>query len=216
MEDSNIIKIENVSKKIGFQQVLNQVNLNCKVSTITGIIGRNGSGKSVLFKCICGLMKVDSGKIYIYNKDINNNNFYKDLGVIINEPAFLKQYSGIKNLELLYMIRNNNNRKHLYYIMETVGLDPESKKPVGKYSLGMKQRLAIAQAIMEDQKILILDEPMNGLDNQGVVEIRHLLIGLKEQGVTILLTSHNKEDIAELCDVVYEIDLGELKKISNK
>lgn len=213
MEDSYIIKIENVSKNIKSQKVLDGINLNCVVNTITGIIGRNGSGKSVFFKCICGLMSIDIGKIYIFNQDINKNYFYKDIGAIINEPAFLKQYSGMKNLEFLYMIRNKKNREHLYYIMEMVGLDPESKKPVGKYSLGMKQRLAIAQAIMEGQKILILDEPMNGLDNQGVVEIRRLLIKLKAQGVTILLTSHNKEDIEELCDVVYEMDLGKLNKL---
>ena len=128
----------------------------------------------------------------------------------IEEPSFLRNYSGYKNLDFLYRIRNKKNRQHLYEVMRKVGLDPLSKKRVRNYSLGMRQRLAIAQAIMEEQPILILDEPMNGLDKRGVSEMRDFFKELKNQGKTILMASHNKEDIDVLCDRVYEMDAGVL------
>ena len=132
----------------------------------------------------------------------------KKAGIIIEEPGFLRNKSGMKNLEYLYMINNKRDKKYLRSVMENVGLDPYSRKKVGKYSLGMRQRLAIAQATMEDQDIIILDEPMNGLDNHGVQEVREYLLHLKEQGKTILIASHNREDIDVLCDRVYEMDNG--------
>lgn len=206
------IVVENVSKRFGDQLVLNDVSIECEDKCIVGITGRNGSGKSVLFKCICGLVKQDIGTIMIKGK--RNTDFIRSgtgLGAIIEEPAFLDRYSGQKNLELLYSVRNDKNREHIRAIMEKVGLDADLKKCVGKYSMGMKQRLAIAQAIMENQEVLILDEPMNGLDNSGVEVMRNLFKELKEKGRTILLASHNKEDIGCLCDYAYEMDGGKIR-----
>ena len=134
-------------------------------------------------------------------------------GIIIEEPAFLRNYSGIKNLEYLYLINNKNNIPYLESIMEKVGLDGRAQKQVGKYSMGMRQRLAIAQAIMENPEFLILDEPFNGLDNQGVKEMRNLFLKLKKEGKTILVASHNTEDIKILCDCVYNMEAGVLRPV---
>lgn len=158
-------------------------------------------------------MKLDEGEIRVEGKKMGQDlDLLTNSGIIIEEPAFLKNENGYKNLEYLYMINNKKNRDHLIRILNKVGLDALSKKKVGNYSMGMRQRLAIAQAIMEDKEILILDEPMNGLDNQGVLEMRELFLELKACGKTILLASHNKEDINVLCDEVYEIDRGIMKR----
>lgn len=213
MEKQLAINVIGLSKNFGKQEVLRNINLSCEKGSITGIIGRNGSGKTVLFKCLCGLLMPDDGEIYINNIKQNGNlNFYGQIGAIIETPSFLKQYNALKNLKLLYCIQKPWNRAIVEKYIKLVGLDPKSKKVVGKYSLGMKQRLTIAQAIMEGQNILILDEPMNGLDNQGVEDIRKLLLQLKKAGKTILLASHNKEDFLALCEQVYEMDNGILKK----
>lgn len=137
-------------------------------------------------------------------------------GIIIEEPGFLRKWNGYQNLDFLYTIRNRKNKNHLYAIMNKVGLNPKLNRPVGKYSLGMKQRLAIAQAIMEDPEILILDEPMNGLDHKGVEEMRNLFLELKKEGKLILLASHNRDDIDILCDEVYEMEMGELRHIKSR
>lgn len=209
----DVIKVVNGSKNFGSHQVLKEVNISCSKGGIYGIIGRNGSGKTVLFKCICGFLKLDSGDIYIGEKRMKKDmDMLTGAGIIIEEPSFLRNYSGYKNLEFLYMIRNKRNKEHIYKVLEQVGLEPDSHKHVGNYSMGMRQRLAIAQAIMENQEILILDEPMNGLDNHGVEEMRKLFLNLKNQGKTILLASHNREDIEILCDQVYEMDGGVLQQ----
>jgi hypothetical protein len=208
----NIISIQNVSKSFGKHKVLDNINLNCEKGFIYGIVGYNGSGKTVLFKSICGFIKPDKGIITIKgkpNSDISSFN----LGVIIEAPAYISELSGIDNLIYLYEIKNKRNKKHVEEVMKLVGLDPLIKKKVSKYSMGMKQRLAIAQAIMEGQDILILDEPMNGLDKQGVEDMRNLFTRLRDEGKTIILASHNREDIDILCDHVYEIDSGKLKNI---
>ena len=208
----NIISIQNVSKSVGKHKVLDNINLNCEKGFIYGIVGYNGSGKTVLFKSICGFIKPDKGIITIKgkpNSDISSFN----LGVIIEAPAYISELSGIDNLIYLYEIKNKRNKKHVEEVMKLVGLDPLIKKKVSKYSMGMKQRLAIAQAIMEGQDILILDEPMNGLDKQGVEDMRNLFTRLRDEGKTIILASHNREDIDILCDHVYEIDSGKLKNI---
>lgn len=211
----SIISIQNVSKSFGKHKVLDNINLNCEKGFIYGIVGYNGSGKTVLFKSICGFIKPDKGIITIKgkpNSDISSFN----LGVIIEAPAYISELSGIDNLIYLYEIKNKRNKKHLEEVMRLVGLDPLIKKKVSKYSMGMKQRLAIAQAIMEEQDILILDEPMNGLDKQGVEDMRNLFTRLRDEGKTIILASHNREDIDILCDYVYEIDAGKLKNIREK
>lgn len=212
MSEDIVVELKNVSKRFKDYQVLEEVNLQCPAQTITGIMGRNGSGKSVLFKCICGFLKQDKGEIFLQGE--KNTDYIKSvckLGAIIEEPAFLKQYSGIKNLELLYLIRNKANREHLKNIMGKVGLDYKSSKGVSKYSMGMKQRLAIAQAIMEDQDILILDEPMNGLDSESVRKIKMLLAELRESGKTIILASHNKDDLDQICNEIYVMEQGKLQ-----
>lgn len=192
------IIVNHVTKSFKEETVLKDVVLSVPKGKICGIIGRNGSGKTVLFKCICGLLQVDKGDIQVDHRQI---------GAIIEEPGFLGQYSGRKNLELLASI-SGKKISNYQNILKMVGLLEAGDKKVRKYSMGMKQRLGIAQAIMEDQNIIILDEPMNGLDNAGVEEMRKLFLNLREQGKTILLASHNRDDIEILCDVVYEMDHG--------
>lgn len=205
------IEVQNVVKRFRDQVVLKNVSISFEKGQIHGIVGRNGSGKTVLFKCICGLMHPEEGVILVNGKRVGRDvDMPEDIGAIIEAPGFLPNYSGYKNLRFLANIRRKVGKEEILNVLKTVGLDPESRKHVGKYSLGMRQRLGIAQAIMEDPEILILDEPMNGLDNAGVQDIRALLLELKAQGKTILLASHNHEDIAALCDTVHEMDGGVL------
>lgn len=206
------IEVQNAVKRFRDQVVLKNVSISFEKGQIHGIVGRNGSGKTVLFKCICGLMHPEEGVILVNGKRVGRDvDMPEDIGAIIEAPSFLPNYSGYKNLRFLANIRRKIGKEEILNVLKTVGLDPESRKHVGKYSLGMRQRLGIAQAIMEDPEILILDEPMNGLDNAGVQDIRALLLELKAQGKTILLASHNHEDIAALCDTVHEMDGGVLE-----
>ena len=206
------IEVQNVVKRFRDQVVLKNVSISFEKGQIHGIVGRNGSGKTVLFKCICGLMHPEEGVILVNGKRVGRDvDMPEDIGAIIEAPGFLPNYSGYKNLRFLANIRRKIGKEEILNVLKTVGLDPESRKHVGKYSLGMRQRLGIAQAIMEDPEILILEEPMNGLDNAGVQDIRALLLELKAQGKTILLASHNHEDIAALCDTVHEMDGGVLE-----
>lgn len=207
------IKVQHVYKKIEEQKILQDINLEFHSGKIYGLVGRNGSGKTVLLKCIAGFMKVTDGEIWLDNKKMGKDiKFIENMGFIINAPGFLPELSGIKNLEYLASIRKIIKRKEIVEAMEAVGLNPRSKKAVGKYSTGMKQRLGIAQAIMENPEILILDEPMNGLDEDAVEEMRNLFLKLKEDRL-ILITSHIREDIDVLCDQVYEMNAGTIKKV---
>ena len=206
------IEVQNVVKRFRDQVVLKNVSISFEKGKIHGIVGRNGSGKTVLFKCICGLMHPEEGVILVNGKRVGRDvDMPEDIGAIIEAPGFLPNYSGYKNLRFLANIRRKIGKEEILNVLKTVGLDPESRKHVGKYSLGMRQRLGLAQAIMENPSVLILDEPMNGLDNAGVQDIRALLLELKAQGKTILLASHNHEDIAALCDTVHEMDGGVLE-----
>lgn len=208
------ISVQHVFKEFRGELALNDVHRDFESGKIHGIIGNNGSGKTVLFKCICGFMPVTRGKILVdYEQVGRGRDFPDDLGIIIETPGFLPQYSAQKNLELLASLRRRADRAKVAATIRRVGLDPEARKPVGKFSLGMRQRLGIAQAIMEDPRLLILDEPMNGLDKHGVAEIRELLKGLRGEGKTILLASHNAADIDELCDTVCEMDAGVLRMV---
>ncbi len=208
---AEIIRVENVTKKFGSVTALDRINISFQAGKIYGIIGRNGSGKTVLFKTMIGYLKPTGGRVVVGEKEIGKDiDFADNIGIIIENPGFLSRYTGYKNLEYLASIRKIIGKEQIRESMKRVGLDPDSKKKVGKYSLGMKQRLGIAQAIMENPDILILDEPMNGLDNQGVDDVRNILLKLKEEGKTIILASHNKEDIEILCDQVYEMDHGRL------
>ncbi|GHU45120.1 multidrug ABC transporter ATP-binding protein [Clostridia bacterium] len=209
-----IIELRNVKKRFREYVALNDVSVSFAQGKIHGIIGRNGSGKTVLMKCICGLMHQDLGEIVVSGKKIGKDtDIAEGVGAIIEAPGFLNNYSGMKNLQFLAGIKRTIRKEEIAKHIELVGLDPKSKKHVGKYSLGMRQRLGIAQAIMENQRILILDEPMNGLDQQGVEDMRELFLMLKKQGKTILLASHSKEDIDVLCDEVYEMEHGTLKQV---
>ena len=204
-----IIEIQHLHISFEGIHVLVVVNMKIEKGKIYGIIGRNGSGKTVLFKSICGFYPVEKGSIRVRDLYLEKSSKVpENIGIIIETPGFLPNYSGYKNLEFLYCINNKKDKNKILHAIEQVGLDPQLKRHVGKYSLGMRQRLGIAQAIMEDPDILILDEPMNGLDNQGVEDIRKLLLALKEQGKTILIASHNREDIDVLCDHVWEMDKG--------
>ncbi|GKX68175.1 ATP-binding cassette domain-containing protein [Inconstantimicrobium mannanitabidum] len=214
MEKEEIaVKVTNVTKDIKKTKVLNNINLTVKKGQAYGIIGRNGSGKSMLFKAICGLINITDGEIVVFDKSIKNGNFPDKLGMIIEHPGFLPQYSALKNLQILASINNAIDDSKIKETIALVGLDPNNTLPIKKYSLGMKQRLGIAQALMEDPKLLVLDEPMNGLDSKGVEEIRKILLNLKSQSVTILLASHMQDDIDEICDHVYNMENGFLTEI---
>lgn len=211
------IELIHVTKKFGQELVLKEVNLTLEQGRVYGIVGNNGSGKTVLMKCICGFLIPTTGLIQVFGSGIGQDvDFPESLGVIIETPGFLTNLTGRKNLEILAGMRGKIGPAEIQQVLEKVGLDPALKKPVANYSLGMRQRLGIAQAIMEDPKLLILDEPFNGLDKHGVGEIRKLLLELKEEGKTILLASHNEEDIRVLCDEVYEMDGGVLRKCEDE
>ena len=210
---NHIIEVKNVYKSFKNIEVMHDVSLQADAGSICGIIGRNGAGKTVLFKCICGFLQTDRGEIQIEGKAVGKDkSTLSNLGIIIESPGFLRHYSGYKNLEFLMGLNGKADREKINAVLDLVGLAEQKNKKVGKYSMGMRQRLGIAQAIMEEQNILILDEPMNGLDNQGVEDIRKLLLKLKEKGTAILLASHNQEDIRQLCDFVYEMDSGRIQR----
>lgn len=209
-----VTEVKNVTKKWGNNTVLNSVNLTAERSEIIGIIGHNGSGKTVLMKCICGFITPDSGEITVSGKRVGRDiDIPKNIGLIIETPGFLPNFSGFSNLWQLAKIRGKICKNDVREVMEKVGLNPNDKKHVGKYSLGMRQRLGIAQAIMENPDILILDEPMNGLDKNGVNDMRELLLRLKSDGKTMIVASHNSADIDILCDRVFEIEKGNLKQV---
>ena len=206
-----MIKLEGVSKAFKKATVVQEVTAEFREGEITGIVGRNGSGKTVLFKMICGLLKPTAGTITVNGKRIGKDvDFPESIGVIIETPGFLPFQSGYRNLMELAGINHRISKNEVKQAMENVGLDPDSRKPVSKYSLGMRQRLGIAQAIMENPDVLVLDEPMNGLDESGVEEMRKLFLKLKEADKTLLIASHNREDISILCDEVYEMENGSI------
>lgn len=207
----NVIEVCDVNKYFGDEHVLKSVSHTFEKGKIHGIVGNNGSGKTVLMKCICGFLKPDSGVIYVNHKQVGKEtDFPEDIGIIIETPGFLPHLSGTQNLKILASLQKKANALTIRAVLEQVGLDPDMKKPVGKYSLGMRQRLGFAQALMEDPGLLILDEPFNGLDKHGVVHIRNVIKGLREEGKTVILASHNQVDIDELCDTVCEMDAGVL------
>lgn len=210
----NLIVVINASKKFKEDIILNDVNITFEKNKIHGVIGRNGSGKTMLFKCICGFVPLTSGEIIVDGKKVGKDVDIPDnIGIIIEAPGFLPNYNAYNNLKMLAMINNKISKKDIKDAIDKVGLDPDSKKHVGKFSLGMRQRLGIAQAVMENPDILILDEPMNGLDNSGVQQMRQVLKMLRDNGKTILLASHSAEDIDVLCDTVHEMDAGVISKV---
>ena len=209
-----MIDVRNVSLTLQNNEILKNVSVKFERGNIHGLIGRNGSGKTMLMKCICGFVKPTAGEIYVDGKHIGKDcDFPKNTGIIIETPGFIPYYSGYKNLKLLADLRGKISKDDICETMKRVGLDPNLKRHVRKYSLGMRQRLGLAQAIMENPELLILDEPMNGLDKDGVKDMRQYLLDLKAQGKTILIASHSAEDIDVLCDTVCEMDKGKLEKV---
>ncbi|MBE6938794.1 MAG: ATP-binding cassette domain-containing protein [Ruminococcaceae bacterium] len=209
---SAIISVRNVSKSFRETRALDGVTVDFEEGKIHGVIGRNGSGKSVLFKCITGFMRPDSGEIIVCGRPVKPLS-PAEMGIIIEHPGFISGLSGYRNLRYLAGIRNRISKEKIRQTIELVGLDPDEKKAVRKYSMGMRQRLGIAQAIMEDPPILVIDEPMNGLDKHGVAEMRELLKKLRDKGTTVLIASHYAGDIDELCDTVVEMEAGKMKKL---
>lgn len=206
-----MITIKNVSKRFINQTVLTNVNLEIAQGETVGFVGGNGSGKSVLFSMIAGIISVTHGQIMVRGKEIGVDiDFPENVGVMINEPSYVDFYSGFKNLYYLSLIRNVIDKDKIREVMRNLNLDPDDKKPVRAYSSGMKQKLSLAQAMMEDQSLLILDEPFNALDHETYREILNQIHSLKKEGKTILLTSHNHRDIEQVCDRVYFIDKGQV------
>lgn len=204
-----VIKLEHIVKIYGEATVLDDVSLNFEKGRIYGLVGRNGSGKTMLMKVICGFVIPTKGKATVQGVEPAKK-IPQSLGVIIEEPGFLPGYSAEQNLYFLSRIRGKVGKKEIREVLELVGLGHVGKKKVGKFSMGMRQRLGLAQVLMEDPDILILDEPMNGLDDKTVAEVRNILLKQKEAGKTIIIASHNAEDIAVLCDEVHHMEQGRL------
>lgn len=209
-----MIEVIDVRKSFGGEEILHGITRSFAPGQVHGIIGNNGSGKTVLMKCICGFLRPSSGKILVDGKIVGVDvDFPECMGAIIETPGFLPNLTGRKNLKLLASLRGQIGEAEIRSSLLRVGLDSDLKKPVGKYSLGMRQRLGIAQAIMENPSLLVLDEPFNGLDKAGVCQMRRLIQSLQEEGKTILLASHNQSDIEILCDTVCEMDSGNISNV---
>ena len=207
------ITLKNVGKKFKNNIILSDVNMEFEVSKIYGIVGPNGSGKSVLLKMICGFYETSFGQILFDNVDeIKKYGFPKNMRVMIENPMFLSDISGFDNLKLLADIQGKIDENRIIDTMKMVGLDPYDDKKFSSYSLGMKQKLNIAQVLMEDPKIIILDEPFNALDEKSSKEIRRIFIDEKKKGKIIILATHIKEDINSLCDEIYLVENCTIKK----
>lgn len=209
-----LIEFKNVSKSFNNNLIFKDISIRLEEGYIYGFTGNNGSGKSVLFKMICGFIPPDDGEIVIHSDYLDSKNkFPKNFGIIIDRPGYNASKTGFDNLKSLATIQNIISEEEIKSTMKIVGLEPKNKQKVKHYSLGMKQKLSIAQAIMENQKVLILDEPFNALDSESVDNIRTLLLNYKKNGKTILLTSHNQEDIEILCDHVLKISNNKLVEV---
>lgn len=209
----NAVKLLNVGKTINGETILKNVNITIKQGEIVGFEGRNGSGKSVLFKMIAGIMIPTAGKIEVLDEELKKGKFPRDIGVSLDNTGFMPSLSAFDNLKTIADIRGIIDSNEIRKYIELVGLNPESKKKVGKFSVGMKQRLAFAQAIMESPKLLLLDEPFSGLDEEGVELVRNLITELnKKDNITVLITSHIKDDIEVLCSRTFRIASGNVSE----
>ena len=211
------MELRNISKQFSGQMVLDGISLTIEKGTTIGLVGENGSGKSVLFKILCGFVKPDQGQVYVQGKQLGGKeDFPENMGVFINSPGFIGIYNGYKNLEFLANIRGAIGETEIKESMQKVGLDPSNKTKVDNYSLGMKQKLGLAQAIMENQEILVLDEPFNALDFKTYNDIKEIIRILQAEGKTILLTSHNYDDVEQLCNTVFIIHEGKLLELTSE
>lgn len=211
------IEVSNVSRKLGNEEVLKNINLELESGKIYGFIGRNGSGKTMLFRTLCGFLKPDTGYVKVDGRDLyKNNEFPKDTAALLEKPNYISDLTGFENLKLLSKIKNIINDDQIMETLKLVNLENEADKKFKKYSLGMKQKLGIAGVLMEDPKIMILDEPFNGLDDESAEKIRKILLKEKEKGKLILIATHIKEDIEILGDVIYKMDKGVIKNKDEK
>lgn len=205
------VELHNVNKQIKGATILRDIHLRVPVGATYRITGHNGSGKSMLLRAITGLVRVTDGQVTVFDQQIGRQiEFAPDTGALIDIPGFLPDKSGLQNLELLAMIRNVITKAEIVEALRLVGLDPDDKRPLRTYSTGMRQRLGIAQAIMENPRLVFLDEPTRGIDSAGHQQIYELIRGLKSDGVTLILTSHYTDELADLCDSVYLMNKGQL------
>lgn len=206
-----MIEIKDMSLTIGKAQILRHIDCKLENGHIYGLVGVNGCGKTMLMKCICGFIKPTSGNIFIDGKELGKEfEFAPNAGFLIEMPGFIPGYTGYRNLQLIAALKGDVAKEGILRCMEIAGIDHAANKRVGKYSLGMKQRLGIAQAIMGDPELYILDEPMNALDKNGIARLRAYLLEEKGKGKIIILASHNHEDIEVLCDTVFEMEEGRI------
>ncbi|PEI67985.1 ATP-binding cassette domain-containing protein [Bacillus wiedmannii] len=211
MNDEVYLKLNGVSKRIRKHVVLNDINLELYKGKIYGFKGRNGSGKTMLFRLICGLLKPTQGIIEINKKVLNDKiSFPESVGAIIEYPGFLPDYTGYNNIKILAEIKNKISEDDIKNILLMVGLDPNDKRKFKNYSLGMKQRLGIAQALMENPDLIILDEPTNALDLEGIELVKKLLLKMKEDNKLVLIASHEKEFLESFSDEIFTIEKGEI------
>ena len=206
-----MIQLQNVTKRIKENTVLDNVSYTFKSGFVYGLYGQNGSGKTMLLRAISGLINLDSGSIFIDGEKLHDKiEFPPETGIVIENMELLPECSANRNLQMLAKIKNIADEKDIIFSLERVGLDPDSDKKVKKFSLGMKQRLNIAQAIFENQKIILLDEPTNALDEEAVQLIYKIIREEKSRGATIIVATHHKEDLKEVCDVILKIAEGKI------
>lgn len=205
------IKIENVSKKIKSNMILKDIDMELTSGHIYGFRGKNGCGKTMLMRCICGLIIPTEGKIIINGKELHKDiKIPESIGALIENPAFLPQYTGFKNLKMLASLKGKINDEEVKLAIKRAGLDPDDKRTYKKYSLGMKQKLGIANAIMGEPDIIVLDEPINALDEISVENVKNVFLELKEKGKLIIAACHDREELEYLCDIIYELKDGEI------
>ena len=211
------IEICKLSKIIDKNIILNDVNMNLESGNIYGFVGRNGSGKTMLLKMICGFVNPSSGNILIDGESIFQKNYFNNnIRALIEKPKFIDSLSGFDNLKLLANINNTIDDNTINYWLDKIGLLDEKNKLYSKYSLGMKQKLGIVQVLMEDPQIMIFDEPLNGIDEKSANIVRDILLKEKENGKLILISTHIKEDIETLCNVIYKFDNGNVQLLTNE
>ena len=206
-----MIQLQNVTKRIKENTVLDNVSYTFKSGFVYGLYGQNGSGKTMLLRAISGLINLDSGSIFIDGEKLHDKiEFPPETGIVIENMELLPECSAKRNIQMLAKIKNIADEKDIIFSLERVGLDPDSDKKVKKFSLGMKQRLNISQAIFENQKIILLDEPTNALDEEAVQLIYKIIREEKSRGATIIVATHHKEDLKEVCDVILKIAEGKI------
>ncbi|APC40069.1 ABC transporter ATP-binding protein [Clostridium estertheticum subsp. estertheticum] len=213
LENKKILSLTGVSKKFKGIEILKNINLSINKGEVVGIIGTNGCGKTTLLRIIMGLIYPNEGEVIVDGNKVLPGllgGLPTNVGALIETPIFLPHFTGYTNLHMLASIRNVINDDDIRSVIKLVGLDNNNKKSVGKYSLGMRQRLGIAQAIMENPVLVLFDEPTNGLDSNGVEIFSNIVNNMKSKGSSFIIVSHRKEEIDELCDSIYKIDGGSL------